>query len=94
MNDASDRATSLTVKGGTVVNSSNRGTGVYLAVNDTNATVLDVQGGRVEGYGAAVRYYFDDRNLTNAKLTFNMSNGTVHGRGMYGVQGMTKQLSP
>ena len=89
MNDASDRATSLTVKGGTVVNSANRGTGVYLAVNDTNATVLDVQGGRVEGYGAAVRYYFDDRNLTDAKLTFNMSNGTIHGRGMYGVQGMT-----
>jgi len=89
MNDASDRVTSLTVKGGTVVNSANRGTGVYLAVNDTNATVLDVQGGRVEGYGAAVRYYFDDRNLADAKLTFNMSNGTIHGRGMYGVQGMT-----
>ncbi|MBQ6338655.1 MAG: InlB B-repeat-containing protein, partial [Kiritimatiellae bacterium] len=89
MNDASDRATSLTVKGGTVVNSANRGMGVYLAVNDTNATVLDVQGGRVEGYGAAVRYYFDDRNLTDAKLTFNMSNGTIHGRGMYGIHGMT-----
>lgn len=89
LNDASDRATSLTVKGGTVVNSANRGTGVYLAVNDTNATVVDVQGGRVEGYGSAVRYYFDDRALTDAKLTFSMSNGTIHGRGMYGIHGMT-----
>ena len=89
LNDASNRAASLTIKGGTIVNDSNRGYGVYLAVNDTNATSFDLQGGRVEGYGAAVRYYFDDRTLTDAKLTFSMSGGTIYGRGLYGVFGMT-----
>ena len=89
LNDASERATSITVNGGTVVNSSNRGMGVFLAVNDTYATTFTVQSGKVEGYGAAVRYYFDDRTLTDAKLTFGMSGGELYGRGMYAVQGMT-----
>ena len=89
MNDASERATSFTVNGGIVVNSANRGTGVFLAVNGTFATTFDMQNGRVEGYGAAVRYYFDDNALTDAKLTFKTSGGTIYGRGMYGVHGMT-----